>query len=301
MKTMRVPATSANLGPGFDCMGLALNCYNYVEYEFIDSGLIIELSEKDKAIIPSDENNLIFKVFERTLKKMGITVPGLHIVQRNNIPVVRGLGSSAACVVAGVELAGDYCNGKLSLDDKIELCAIEDGHPDNVLPALLGGITIGAMDETTVKHTRVSAPKNMRLVAFIPPFELSTLKARQVLPQSVSLKDAVFNLSHAALLASALITGELSLLSFAMKDKLHEQYRRPLVPGYSDIEKLAEEHGALTSYLSGAGPTIIAIWDNEISDFNNIAASAAKLGWEAADLTIDEEGVKVLEQDWGTL
>lgn len=294
MKTIRVPATSANLGPGFDCMGLALKCYNYVEYEFIDSGLIIELSEKDQAIIPADENNLIYKVFERTLTEMGIAVPGLHIVQRNNIPVVRGLGSSAACVVAGVELAGDYCDGKLSLNDKIELCAIEDGHPDNVLPALLGGITIGAMDENTVKYTRVSAPKNMRLVVFIPPFELSTVKARQVLPQCVSLKDAVFNLSHAALLASALITGELSLLSFAMKDKLHEQYRIPLVTGYSDIEKLAEEHGALTSYLSGAGPTIIAIWDNKVNDYNGITTSAKQFGWEAIDLSIDDEGVKIL-------
>lgn len=293
MRTITIPATSANLGPGFDCLGLALSCYNTISFEFIEQGLVIDLPPQDVGIIPADKRNLIYRVFNHTLQKMGVAIPGLHISQGNEIPSMRGLGSSAACVVGGVLMADAYTGYKLSKHEQIELCAQEEGHPDNILPALLGGITAGGLDDGVVRYVRLRPPENMRLVVFVPPFTLSTKKARAVLPKTVSMQDAVFNLSHAALFVGALASGDLSLLPFAMQDRLHQPYRKPLVPGYEEIERIALEHGALCAYLSGAGPTIIAIWDYALHTASELRNSAQQLGWQALELTIDEVGCRI--------
>ncbi len=295
MRTITVPATSANLGPGFDCLGLALCCYNTISFEFIEKGLQVDLQPEDIDKIPADKRNLIYRVFNNTLQRLGAQTPGLHIAQTNAIPTMRGMGSSAACVVGGVFIADAYTGHKLSLQDKIELCAVEEGHPDNILPAILGGITVGGIDGKTVRYVRFAAPAKLRLMVFVPPFTLSTRKARAALPKTVSLEDAVFNLSHAALLTAALASGELSLLSFAMQDRLHQPYRRPLVPGYDDIERLAKNAGACVVYLSGAGPTMIALWDGDIQDEGEIRTAAQKLGWQAQSMQVDEAGTSICE------
>lgn len=293
MRTITIPATSANLGPGFDCLGLALCCYNTICFSFMEKGLHIDLPPQDVGVIPADKRNLIYRIFHNTLQKLGADTPGLRIVQTNDIPTMRGLGSSAACVVGGVLIADAYTGSKLSRQELIELCAQEEGHPDNILPAILGGITIGGLDHGTVRYVRLRPPETMRLAVFIPPFTLSTRKARAVLPKMLSMQDAVFNLSHAALLTGALASGDLSLLPFAMQDRLHQPFRIPLVPGYEDIQRIAAEHGALCAYLSGAGPTIIAIWDGEINAPDQLQQSALQLGWQVHLLQVDEIGYRM--------
>lgn len=290
MRTITIPATSANLGPGFDCLGLALCCYNTISYEFMEEGLVVELLPQDQGKIPADKRNLIYRIFNNTLQKMGVRTPGLRIVQTNDIPPMRGMGSSAACVVGGVLMADAYTGGKLSVQEQLELCAQEEGHPDNILPAILGGITVGGLDGKTVRYVRLAPPPAMRLMVFVPPFTLSTRKARAALPKSVSMGDAVFNLSRAALLTAAFAGGDLSLLSFAMQDRLHQPYRKPLVPGYEEIERIALKHGALSAYLSGAGPTMIAVWEGEIGDVQRVQSLAGAIGWQALPLQVDEQG-----------
>lgn len=293
MKTIIIPATSANIGPGFDCLGLALCCYNTISFAFMEEGLRIDLQPQDRDKIPADKRNLIYRIFNNTLQKLGVKTPGLHIAQTNDIPAMRGMGSSAACVVGGVWMADAYIGGTLSLQDKIELCAAEEGHPDNILPAIIGGITVGGIDGDDVRYVRIAPPAAMRLCVFVPPFTLSTRKARAALPKSITMQDAVFNLSHAALLTGALATGDLSLLSFAVQDRLHQPYRRPLVPGYDEIERIAKAHGALCVYLSGAGPCMIGIWEGEISGVEELSSQTEGLGWRAMSLQVDEQGCRI--------
>lgn len=293
MKTITIPATSANMGPGFDCMGLALRIYNTISFEFMEKGLKIDLPEQDRRVIPTDARNLIYRVFCNTLHEHGVTPPGLHFAQTNEIPSVRGLGSSAACVVGGVIMADIYMGEKMSVMDKLELCAAEDGHPDNVLPALIGGIAVGCIEGRKVYYERFDAPENLRIAAFVPPFPLATKKARQALPAMVPYQDAVFNLSRAALLASALAKGNLSLLKPAMQDRLHQPYREPLIPGYQDILRIAEENGALSVCLSGAGPTVTAFLEGDGKAFEKRAAAALEAlstGWRLHLLEVDREG-----------
>lgn len=296
MKTITIPATSANLGPGFDCMGLALSMYNTISFVFTDAGLKIDLPEGDVNYIPKDARNLIYRVFCNTLHEHGVTPPGLHFVQTNGIPPVRGLGSSAACVVGGVMMANAYLGGKLSVMEQLEFCAAEDGHPDNVLPALLGGIAVGCMEERTVHYVRFDAPRALNCAVLIPPFSLPTKKARAALPGMVPFKDAVFNLSRAALLASALSQGDLSLLRPAMQDRLHQPYREPLIKGYEDVTRIALACGALSVCLSGAGPTVIAFLENGDQAYIYAvqqALDALSTGWRAELLEIDMQGAHI--------
>ena len=294
MRTLTVPATSANLGPGFDCLGLALSCYNTIEFEFIESGLHIELEPRDLFHIPADSRNLIYRVFCGVLKTYGITPPGVHFAQVNEIPAMSGLGSSAASVVGGVVMADTYMGFKMTKQEMLDICASQEGHPDNILPALLGGLTVGCMDNGHVRYLRMDAPKSLRLAVFIPPFSLSTRKARSVLPKTVPLEDAVFNLTRAALLTAALATGELSALPFAVNDRLHQPYRKSLVPGYDDIARLADASGALATYLSGAGPTLISFFDKSpsLESLTDKLESLHK-GWQVRLLCVDSLGYRL--------
>lgn len=295
-KTIKIPATSANLGPGFDCMGLALSMYNTISFEFIDKGLYIDLPRKDHGSIPKDARNLIYRVFCNTLHEHGITSPGLRFSQTNDIPPVRGLGSSAACVVGGVVMADQYMGGKMTEKEKLEFCAVEDGHPDNVLPALIGGIAVGCMEGRNVHYVHFQPPQGLRCAAFVPPFPLPTKKARAALPAMVPFHDAVFNLSRSALLAAALSQGDLTLLRAAMQDRLHQPYREPLIPGYQDILDIAMQSGALSACLSGAGPTVLAFVENGGEAYLSkaqAALSALATGWEVHMLDIDCEGCTV--------
>jgi homoserine kinase len=279
-------------------MGLALNVYNTITFEFLERGLTIELPERDRTAIPADARNLIYRVFCNTLHEHGVTSPGLYFRQTNDIPPVRGLGSSAACVVGGVLMADAYLGGKMSIEEKLEFCAAEDGHPDNVLPALLGGVALGCMDGRKVHYVHFQAPESLCCVAMIPPFALETKKARAALPDMVPFQDAVFNLSRAALLAAALSKGDLSLLTGAMQDRLHQPYREPLIPHYNEVSGIARKHGALSVCLSGAGPTILAfLEDMPVGYMENVQRDLNTLnaGWVAQLLQVDARGAFMTE------
>ncbi len=256
---MRVvaPASSANLGPGFDCVGLALSLYTSV---------LAELSEVPEVVtdlpgVPKDETNAVYAAALLSARAAGRSLPPLRLTVRSEVPLARGLGSSAAALVAGL-LAGNALLGEpLSRGDLLDLAASEEGHPDNVGACLLGGAVVATLARGRVSVVRAAPPPDLGALLLIPDFELRTSEARRVLPLNYSRADAVHALSHAALLAAALVTGDLPALGAAMHDRLHEPYRARLVPGLSDVLEEARDHGALGAALSGAGPSVLCFYD----------------------------------------
>lgn len=295
MIKLRIPATSANLGAGFDALGLALTYYNYVEIEECDR---IEISSSDDITVPTDERNLIYisakDLFEVCGKKLG----GLRLVQTNNIPMARGLGSSSACIVAGLVGANMLLGSPLTTDDLVDLAAQIEGHPDNTAPALLGGIVTAVFDGRKVHWVKQEVFTKLRFIALIPDFELKTEDARACLPKEISHKDAVYNLSRAALFSASLLTGKFENLRTAVHDKLHQPYRMALIPRCREVFDIAYTHGAYAAYISGAGPTVMAIVDEENTYFAGkmrFSLSNAGLGcWKVHEFGIDNEGIKLI-------
>lgn len=258
MIKITVPATSANIGAGFDSMGLALDMYNLTYVT--ESGRPGDLTIETDPDIPADKTNFVYTALVHTLGLLNREVPGLHIRQVNGIPKTSGMGSSAACIVTGVYLADALCGGRLSEREKIDICNGLDGHPDNVVPCITGGVTASAVDGVG-RVTYIKADTDIKVLAVIPSFGLPTEYSREILPTEYSRQDAVFNISHAVLTMGALIRGDAELLARAVGDRLHQDYRRPLIEDYDRITALCRESGAIATYLSGAGPTIAAFVD----------------------------------------
>lgn len=297
MIKIRVPATSANLGAGFDALGLALGFYNYVEMEEADS---IDIRSADKVKVPSDASNLIYTAANDLYDICGKKLSGMKIIQTNNIPMARGLGSSSACIVAGLAGANHMLGNPLSQDDLVDLAAQIEGHPDNTAPALLGGIVTAVFDGRKVHWVKQEVYTRLRFAAIIPDFELKTEKARACLPDQVSHKDAVYNLSRAALFSASLLTGKFENLRTAVHDKLHQPYRMELIPGCREVFDIAYTHGAYGVFISGAGPTIMAIVDEENTFFTGkmrfSLENAGIRNWQVHDLLIDNEGTKIVNE-----
>lgn len=255
---IRVPATSANLGPGFDTLGMALELYNTVEMEFRPSGLTIEVEGLGKGTIPTDERNIIYQSAQKVFQLANRPVNGLYMKLTNAIPLSRGLGSSAAAIVGGIVAANQLCEGMLDLQTLLQIATDMEGHPDNVVPAMLGGFTIAGLEQGKVRYVRLDPLTSLKAVVAVPEFTLATHKSRGVLPSHISLQDAVFNVSRTAFLVAALGLGHISLLGMAMDDRLHQPYRCSLVPGMEDVWQAAKQAGALSAALSGAGPSLLA-------------------------------------------
>ena len=264
MINIKIPATSANLGAGFDALGLALNYYNYVEMEESD---VIDIASSDDIPVPCDERNLIYLSAKDLYAVCGRKLEGLKLRQTNNIPMARGLGSSSACIIAGLVGANRMLGDPLTKDDLVDLAAQIEGHPDNTAPALLGGIVTAVFDGRKVHWVKQEVYTKLKFVAMIPDFELKTEEARACLPKEVSHKDAVYNLSRAALFSASLLTGKFENLRTAVHDKLHQPYRMELIPGCREVFDIAYTHGAYASYISGAGPTVMSIVDVENTYF----------------------------------
>ena len=226
MIKIRIPATSANIGSGFDSLGLALNLYNYIYMEQIDG---IEIKSKDHTVIPTGENNLVYKTAKHLFEICGKPFTGLHIEQENNIPMTRGLGSSSACIVGGLFGANELMGNPLSQDELVNFAAVMEGHPDNSTPAILGGLVTAVIDEGKVYCVKQEITEKLRFFAFIPDFEMSTEMARAALPQTIAHKDGVFNLSRAALMSVSLYSGKFQNLRIAAQDRLHQPYRLGLI------------------------------------------------------------------------
>ena len=295
MIRIQVPATSANLGSGFDSLGIALNLYNQVWMEESDT---IDISSKDSIQVPTDDSNLIFWAAKQVYEKCGRKLPGLKIVQLNNIPMARGLGSSSACIVAGILGANRLLGGPLSVQELINLAAEIEGHPDNTTPAIEGGLAASAIEAGRVYSVSVPVSEKIRFALFIPPFELKTEKARSVLPTEYSRSDAVYNLSRSALMAASLFSGKLENLRVAVQDKIHQPYRASLISHLDDVFRLSYELGSLGTYVSGAGPTIISMIDAADTEvFVRYAANHLEekgiSGWEIKVLNTDSDGAQI--------
>lgn len=254
-----IPATTANMGPGFDCLGMALDLSNEIEMSLTHGGTSITVEGEGAEDIPKDESNIVWRAAERVFQEIGQENPGLSIKLVNRIPASRGLGSSAAAIVGGVVAANQLTGETLSQDQLLALATELEGHPDNVAPALLGGIVISVNTEGLVHYLRIEPPEDLTTVVAVPDFQLATKAAREVLPRTVDLKAAVFNLSRTALMVGALCQNRIDLLAVAGQDMLHQPYRAALIPGLQEVIKSSNEAGALCVTLSGAGPTVIAL------------------------------------------
>ena len=269
MIRVRVPATSANVGAGFDALGLAVGMYNVVEFSPCDR---LEISTSDGTKVPTGSSNLVYRAAKAVYDQVDRPFTGLRMVQTNTIPMARGLGSSSACIVAGILGANALLGGPLTRRQMLTLATAIEGHPDNVAPAMLGGFVTSAFDEGQVYSVKKDIREDLVFGAFVPDFKLLTEQARQALPGTVSHKDAVYNLSRAALATAAFCDGEYDLLHVATKDALHQKYRLPLIPGGAEVFELALDLGAYAVYLSGAGPTIMAVLHRSDARFFDRAA-----------------------------
>ncbi|MDR2201612.1 MAG: homoserine kinase [Clostridiales bacterium] len=278
MKRIRVSATSANIGAGLDCMGFALNLYNEVTVgargEGPDAGL-------------RDRKNLVYSSAKRVFDICGRPV-NIYLKQSGDIPSASGLGSSASCVVLGVAAANEVLGKPLGVPDMINLCAELDGHPDNVVPAIAGGVTACAVtDGGRVEYLRCDGIDGLSVYAATPDFPLQTARARKALPEFYSRADAVYSLQRAVTTFAAFALRDADKLRL-IDDRLHQPYRRPLIRDYDAVVGAFDSRGALASFLSGAGPTIIGL-------FTDGCDPPLPEGWTLRKLRIENEGLRVTE------
>ena len=256
---IRIPATSANMGPGFDSIGIAVELYNHIWVEEQTTGLTIEVKRKQAIPVPTDETNLIYETMKYFYDQKGLKMPGVKIIQEDHIPMVRGLGSSAACIVGGLFAANAMAGNICDRDELAQMAAQLEGHPDNSNPAIYGSMVVGAQDEKSMGYVRLELPDDLIFATMVPDFPVSTADARRVLPDSYSRSDVVFNASRAALLVASMLTGKYENFDMAMEDRVHQPYRSSLIHGMDEIFAHAKEFGAVACYLSGAGSTLMAM------------------------------------------
>jgi len=262
--TVRTPATTANLGPGFDCLGLALGFFNTIELSMADA-TEVDVTGFGAESLPRDETNLVLQSARRVAERIEADVPGWRLRQHNEIHLARGMGSSSSAIVGGLVAANELLGGRLSDRELLDIAVAIEGHPDNVAPALLGGLTVCCTDDDGLGVARFEPPVGLMACLAIPDYEVSTEDARKVMPESIPHGDGVFNTCHSTAVLAALVSGDMALLGQAMKDRLHEPYRAPLVKGMAQCVSAAREAGAYAAALSGSGPTIVA-FANENAD-----------------------------------
>lgn len=296
MVKIKVPGTSANIGPGFDTLGLALNIFNEIIVEKKEEGIEIKWDIPNPNI-PLEEN-LVYVALIHTLKKykkenLGCTIT----MSKIDIPISRGLGSSAAAIVGGIYAANYLMDNVLSTNDIVEIATELEGHPDNVAPAILGNMIISVMTDKKVLYSKINFPEEIKFNVLIPNFKLSTEKARSVLPKSYSTADCISNASRLALMLSFLNEKRFEDLRECLVDKVHQPYRFPLINNSLDIFAKSKELGALGEFISGAGPTLITwvldnkedLYQEELQKYLDTLSDK----WEIKNLTINTSGTVV--------
>lgn len=287
MIRVRVPATSANLGAGFDCYGLALGMFNEVEISPADE-TSLSIDGEGAGDLPHNEGNLVLRSLIYYFDAIGRPMPTLRINTVNLIPVARGLGGSSAAIVSGLWAGNALAGDLLSADDLLDMALAIEGHPDNVAPAILGGIVVGVMNGKRLVTDSLPLPPGLRTVVFIPNFRMSTEEARAILPKEVKRADVIFNLSRTALFAAAMVSGKLYLLREAMRDRLHQPYRTAMFPAMLEIINAAVDAGALGACLSGAGSSILAlVAENDTAVAEAMTAEATRHGVEGRSVLLD--------------
>lgn len=301
--SVKVPATSANIGPGFDCLGLALPIYNTITIEetvLPGTGIEINLmAENEEAVdemifddIPRDENNIVYKAVEMLYNSIGQEPSELKINIQSQIPITRGLGSSAAVIVGGLMAANKLLGSPADETALLSIATEVEGHPDNVAPAILGGFVLSSQeDDGSIVYRKLNWPEEWDITVCVPDFELSTNIARSVLPENIPMQDAIFNAKHLAMLVEAVNTKDTKLMKVALQDKLHQPYREKLVPGMKEImEAFKHEDNVLGCVLSGAGPTMLII--SHKYDLDKIKSTVREI-WEPQSIKVDIKTLKV--------
>ncbi|OZB91163.1 homoserine kinase [Paenibacillus sp. XY044] len=268
---VRIPASTANLGPGFDTLGMALSLYAWIEMKEAEH-TVFHLYGDEMQGIPQDKSNLLYQVAQQVFERAGVHVPEIEISMYSDIPLTRGLGSSATAIVGALAAANALIGSPLTKAELFDMSTGIEDHPDNVGASLYGGIITAIWDGVHAECIRFDPPEDLEVLVVIPDFELATSEARKVLPDHISRKDAVYNVSRASFLVGALAGGRMDLIGKAMSDRMHQPYRAPLIPGMSRILEEAADHGALGVALSGAGPTLLALVDRHESRKNELEA-----------------------------
>ncbi|MBN4062714.1 homoserine kinase [Alkaliphilus sp. AH-315-G20] len=285
MIKVRVPATSANIGPGFDTLGMALNIYNmYIFNKAPDGVNFVGIEQKY-----NNKDNLIYQAIEATWKYLKIESIAIKVEVESEIPISKGLGSSAACIIGGILGAVGMADKSLSNEEILKIAMSIEGHPDNVTPALIGGMTIAICVEKEIEYMKLNIVDQYVFYTFIPKFNISTIEARRILPETVSLKDAVFNVSRASMLIASLMLGKQQFLTLALEDKLHQQYRSQLIDGYDELMEYFKKNHFIGNFISGAGPTVIGIIEKD-----KFASNLVFRDWTIKKMKIDFEGAKIL-------
>ncbi len=293
---VRVSATTANLGAGFNCLGMALELYNTLQMQETRYGLKIEITGEGKDVLPKDKKNLSFQAANKVFKKCGYVLKGLKIKMDNHIPIARGLGSSAASIVAGAAAANEICKKELSQEELMQICAKLEGHADNIVAAFLGGLTICGYKDNKLIYKNFFVRYGIRAIIAIPQnLEVNTRDAVAVLPKKVPFEDAVFNLNRVAFFVNGIITDDLETMGLGMEDRLHQPYRKKLIPGLENVFEAAKDAGAHGVSLSGAGSSVVAITNRYPQPIGQAMKKAFKRnGIEAKVmiLDVDNKGVK---------
>lgn len=309
--SVKVPATTANFGSGFDCLGMALPIYNIVTIEeTVLPGTGIEINimsendaEDEFAIehIPTDESNIVYKAVELLYNSIGQAPSELKINIKSQIPMARGLGSSASVVVGGLLAANELLGRPADEAALLSIATEVEGHPDNVTPAIVGGLVLTSQeDDGSIVYRKLSWPEEWTLTVCIPDYELATDISRSVLPKQVSLSDASFNSRRLGMLIEALHTKDADLMRLALQDRLHQPYRTKLVPGLQEImDSLKHEENVLGCVLSGAGPSILIVSQkNNLDRIKSIASetwAGLNVKCDIRTLKVEEQGAQILE------
>lgn len=311
--SVKVPATTANLGPGFDCMGMALPIYNTVTIEetvLPGTGIEINVIAEDETAdelslehIPMDENSIIYKAVELLYNSIGQTPSELKITIHSQIPIARGLGSSASVIVGGLLAANELLGHPADEAALLSIATEVEGHPDNVTPAIVGGLVItSSEDDGSIVYRKLDWPQDWHLTVCVPEYELATDISRSVLPKEVPMDDAVFNAKRLGMFIHAIHTKDAKLMKLALKDRLHQPYRMKLVPGLEKIiENLKHEENVLGCVLSGAGPSILIISEkNNLDRIKDIVRETwANLNVKADiyTLPVENNGAQIINLD----
>ncbi|MGL4282536.1 homoserine kinase [Eubacterium aggregans] len=299
MITVRVPATSANLGPGFDAFGMAFKLYNTFSFKEKNDG---KLTIRGVARRYQGRSNMVYRAMERVFDRVGYSPRGLYIHSDIQVPFSRGLGSSATCIVAGILGANALCGSPLDEQTLFDMAVEMEGHPDNIAPALFGGLVVSMMADGSNPYIKNTVAEDcFAFHAIIPDFTLSTVKARKVLPRKIDHKDGVFNISRATLTHLALTEGRPDILTNSMEDRLHQPYRKSLIHHFDAVCQKAWDSGALGTCISGAGPSIVAITpEAESFWFHDTMACYLEEnhpGWQLLTLPPDDIGAVVTESE----
>lgn len=285
MKVVRTFATSANVGPGFDCLGICFDLYNDYSFETNDKYLLEGFDEK----YCDPKHNLIIHSYEKTFEKLNKELIYIKLNQiSKQIPTSRGLGSSASCIVSGIMIANEVLNNILSKDEIFQIASEIEGHPDNVAPLIYGGFTCSFKDEEYIK-IELNVDSSFNFMVCIPPFELSTALARSVLPKEIAVKDAVFNMSHLVAMIKALENGDMELLKRGKQDLIHEPYRYKLIKDSDVVINYAKNNNAVC-LISGAGSTLLLISKDKINKIEQLKE------WQFKEVTVNNKGAYIYEK-----